>query len=110
MIVIKGIPLNKIQGITLFPFIIVSNKKPSKSLINHEKIHIRQQAELLIFPFYVWYLIEWIYHYLHCRSFWQAYRQIGFEREAYDNQEDFEYLKKRKIWSFLPYLRHYTNP
>ncbi len=103
MILIKGVPLKKIQGITLFPFIIVRSKKPSKVLINHEKIHIRQQLELLILPFYIWYVGEWLYHYIRCRHFWRAYRQISFEREAYDNEEDFEYLKKRKFWSFLEY-------
>jgi hypothetical protein len=101
MILIKGVPLIKIQGITLFPFIIVRSKKPSNVLINHEKIHIRQQLELLVLPFYIWYLGEWMFHYVRCRSFWIAYRQISFEREAYDNEEDFEYLKKRKLWSFL---------
>jgi hypothetical protein len=103
MILIKGVPLKKIQGITLFPFIIVRSKKPSKILINHEEIHIRQQFELLILPFYIWYIGEWLFHYMCCRSFWLAYRQISFEREAYDNEEDFEYLKNRKFWSFLKY-------
>lgn len=103
MIVIKGVPLKKIQGITLFPFIIVRSKNPSKVLINHEEIHIRQQLELLIVPFYVWYVGEWLYHYVRCRSFWRAYRQISFEQEAYDNEEDFEYLKNRKFWKFLEY-------
>ena len=104
MILIKGVPLKKIQGITLFPFIIVRSKKPSKVLINHEKIHIRQKLELFVLPFYIWYFIEWLFHYARCRSFWIAYRQISFEREAYDNEEDFEYLKNRKIWSFLEYI------
>jgi len=104
MILIKGVPLKKIQGITLFPFIIVRSKKPSKVLINHEKIHIHQQLELFVLPFYIWYFIEWLFHYACCRSFWIAYRQISFEREAYDNEEDFEYLKNRKFWSFLEYI------
>ncbi|AFK03908.1 hypothetical protein Emtol_2773 [Emticicia oligotrophica DSM 17448] len=104
MIVIKGVPLRKIQGITLFPFIIVRSKKPSKVLINHEMIHIRQQLELLILPFYIWYVGEWLFHYFRCRKFWQAYRKISFECEAYDNEEDFEYLQKRRFWNFLKYF------
>jgi hypothetical protein len=103
MILIKGIPFKKIQGITLFPFIIVRPKKPNMTLLNHERIHIRQQLELLILPFYIWYVGEWLYHYAHCRHGWQAYRRISFEREAYDNEEDFEYLKNRKFWNFLKY-------
>jgi hypothetical protein len=103
MILIKGIPFKKIQGITLFPFIIVRPKKPNMVLLNHERIHIRQQLELLIIPFYLWYLVEWLYHYAYCRHGWMAYRRISFEREAYDNEEDFEYLKNRKLWNFWKY-------
>ena len=103
MILIKGFPLKKIQGITLFPFVIVRSTKPNRILLNHEQIHIRQQAELLVVPFYVWYVAEWLYHYLRCGHGWRAYRKISFEREAYDNEHDFEYLKKRSFWRFLKY-------
>jgi hypothetical protein len=42
------------RGITLFPFIILfsSKEKQNHVLLNHEKIHIRQQLELLILPFF----------------------------------------------------------
>lgn len=105
MILIKGIPFKKIQGITLFPFIIVKPKMPNMVLLNHERIHIRQQLELLVIPFYIWYLSEWLYHYIKCRHTWMAYRRISFEREAYDNEADFNYLKNRKIWSFCKYIK-----
>lgn len=40
-------------GITLFPFIVLrqSRMKDDPVLINHEKIHLRQQLELLVIPF-----------------------------------------------------------
>lgn len=72
-------------------------------LLNHERIHIRQQLELLVIPFYIWYLLEWLYHYAKCRHWWKAYRKISFEQEAYTNETNFNYLKKRKFWSFLKY-------
>jgi hypothetical protein len=103
MIIIKGIPFRKINGITLFPFIIVRPKKPTDVLLNHERIHIWQQLELLVIPFYIWYVAEWIYHYAQCRQWWVAYRRISFEKEAYANEKDFSYLKKRKLWAFLKY-------
>ncbi|MFD2522068.1 hypothetical protein [Emticicia soli] len=103
MIIIKGIPFKKINGITLFPFIIVRPRKPTKTLINHEQIHIRQQLELLVIPFYIWYVAEWAYHYVQCKKWWVAYRRISFEKEAYANESDFEYLQKRKFWAFLKY-------
>lgn len=67
-------------------------------------IHIRQQAEMLVIPFYIWYLTEWFIKYIIYRNFDKAYRNIGFEREAYLNENDLIYLKKRRFWSFLKYL------
>lgn len=96
----------KISGITLFPFILLRKKeyRQNKILINHEKIHIRQQMELLIIPFYIWYLSEYYIKYLKYKNPESAYRNISFEREAYDNDQNLNYLKKRKFWSFIKYL------
>lgn len=76
----------------------------SQVLINHERIHLRQQVELLILPFYVWYLTEYFINRLRGQSKNQAYRNISFEKEAYNNDENLEYLKQRSIWAFLRYL------
>lgn len=48
------------SGITLFPFIFLKRKDmlENKVLINHEKIHLRQQIELLIVPFYAFYILS----------------------------------------------------
>jgi hypothetical protein len=43
--------------------------------------------ELLYIPFYIIYVIEAIF---------KKYRNISFEKEAYENQDNFEYLKERK--------------
>ena len=95
----------KINGITLFPFIILRRKdfKHNKILINHEKIHIRQQLELLIVFFYVWYVVEYYYWYIKLKNKDLAYTSISFEREAYAMEEDLNYLETRKIWSFWKY-------
>ncbi len=96
----------KISGITLFPFILLRRKsdRHNEILINHEKIHIRQQLELLIIPFYIWYLSEYYLKYLKYRNPQLAYLNISFEREAYANEQNPNYLEKRKFWSFLKYL------
>jgi hypothetical protein len=96
----------KISGITLFPFIFIQRKadRNNKILINHEKIHIRQQMELLIIPFYIWYLSEYYIKYLKYKNPHLAYQNISFEREAYDNDQNLDYLKKRKFWSFINYI------
>ena len=95
-----------IGGITLFPFIIVANNtiKENKIFINHEKIHIRQQAELIIVFFYTWYILEFIIRLIKYKKFYKAYENISFEREAYVNEKNIEYLKNRNFWSFLKYL------
>ena len=95
----------RINGITIFPFVFLRESafKENKILINHEKIHIRQQLELLIIFFYLWYLVEYYYWYLKLKDKHLAYRNISFEREAYAMEEDLNYLETRKIWSFWKY-------
>jgi len=94
------------RGITLFPFIIVlqSDLKQNQVIINHEKIHIRQQLELLILPFFIWYAIEFLVRIVICKDRNKAYRNISFEREAYENEKDLNYLQQRSFWRVLNYL------
>lgn len=96
----------KISGITLFPIIILKHQRDRDNavLINHEKIHLRQQLELLIIPFYLWYVAEYLFHFIKVRNAFLAYKMISFEREAYAMEEDLDYLKKRKLFSFFKYL------
>jgi len=93
-------------GIALWPFIIFQNEesKKDKVILNHEKIHLRQQIEMLVFFFYLWYLLEFLYHLIKTKNHLTAYRKISFEKEAYAMEKDMNYLKGRKIWSFLNYL------
>ena len=99
----------RVGGITLYPFVILREKyidnpwyvKKGIITVNHESIHIKQQAELLVILFYLWYVIEWF-----IRLFFKgnAYLNISFEREAYENSNNLGYLKTRKLFSFLKYL------
>lgn len=93
------------HAITIFPFIFLRRGGvENEILVNHERIHLRQQAEMLVLPFYVWYLIEYLCKLAIYRSHDKAYRSISFEREAYRNDEDLMYLQKRKLWSSMKYL------
>jgi hypothetical protein len=94
------------RGISLFPFIIFSERESKENLVllNHEKIHIRQQLELLVVPFYIWYAIEFMVRYYQYKNWNTAYRNISFEREAYANEKDLNYLKKRSFWKFYKFL------
>lgn len=105
MIILKNFPLRKnIAGITLWPFILVKMSNPTRALIRHEQIHLRQQLEMLVLPFYIWYVIEWLICWAKYKDRDKAYRNISFEREAYQNELDADYLWKRGFWRFLKYL------
>lgn len=93
-------------GLSLWPFIILKNAALKKDavLINHERIHLRQQLELLVVPFYLLYITEWLIRTLLYLDGYRAYRSISFEREAYSNERDMEYLAFRGPFGFIKYL------
>ena len=95
------------RGITIFPFVIFTHAedKFDKVVVNHERIHIRQQLELLIVLFYVWYFVEYLIRLLWLKDKKKAYNAISFEREAYANEKDLDYLKRRSFWKFLYYMK-----
>ncbi len=94
------------SGLTLYPFIFLKSKSLQKQtiLINHEKIHLKQQIEMLVIPFYICYFFEFLIRFVRYRNWQKAYRNISFEREAYTNENDLDYLKHRSFWSFLKYI------
>jgi len=94
------------RGMAVFPFVILRERKDATQadLLRHERIHIRQQLELLVLPFFVWYLLEYLVRLVKCRNRLEAYRNISFEREAYENEKRPDYLKSRRFWGFLNYL------
>ncbi len=93
-------------GITIFPFVILRTRHHAEDprYVNHEKIHIRQQLELLVLPFFVWYFAEFLIRLARYKNRREAYRNISFEREAYANEKDLSYLKKRPFWDFVRYF------
>lgn len=94
------------QALAFFPFIFIrsENLKHEKRLILHEKIHWRQQIELLIIPFYIWYITEFLVKWIKYRSAKKAYFNISFEREAYFGEKNIYYLLNRKPWSHLKWI------
>ncbi|MEE9408278.1 MAG: hypothetical protein V3V28_09405 [Polaribacter sp.] len=106
MIIISKFLVRKgYAGMAIFPLIILRNKKnkTNKRLINHERIHLKQQLELLIIPFFIWYGIEFLINWVKYKNSKTAYYNISFEREAYQNEYNLKYLKTRKLFSFLKY-------
>jgi hypothetical protein len=99
-------------GITLYPFIFIHGGLKTERLtvlINHERIHLRQQLEMLVVPFYVVYLFNYLYLLCIYRNHNKAYRNIIFEREAFLNEYDLNYLHLRKAWQFFKYIKKPLN-
>jgi len=105
LIVFKYLIPNGYRGMAVFPFVILRDRADAQNavLINHEKIHLRQQLELLVLPFFAWYLADYMVKLIRYRDKNKAYRDIVFEHEAYANEKDLDYLKSRPFWKFLKY-------
>lgn len=91
----------KYAAINLFGvFFVKRHVSVSPRLINHESIHTAQQRELLFVPFYVIYVAEWLVRLIFKRfNNHKAYRAISFEREAYDNDANLDYLATRRHYA-----------
>ena len=118
----KKYPLKGFNAISHYPFVFY--KHEMRNTVMHEAIHINQQAEVLVvsliilfaifglsfwliasyFVFYVLYLFEYLVRFAYYKDAKKAYRMISFEQESYSNQENDNYLEKRKVFSFLKYL------
>ncbi|MFN8287960.1 MAG: hypothetical protein U0V74_14480 [Chitinophagales bacterium] len=103
IIVFRWVPYS---AMAVWPFILIKKDEMRQdvSLKYHEKIHHRQQLELLIIPFYLLYLFNYLINLLKYRQHLKAYKEIVFEREAFANDKDLSYLKKRRAFAFLRYL------
>lgn len=98
----KRIPFKGFAAINLFGFIVVRRGIfASETLINHERIHTAQMRELGFIFFYLLYGLEWL---IRLPMKGNAYRNITFEQEAYDHQNEPSYLEVRK--HYAPY-RYY---
>ncbi|AMQ00994.1 Membrane protein [Pedobacter cryoconitis] len=99
----RSLPAN---AMAIFPFMLFKDpgQKTDALLINHEKIHFHQQLELLILPFYILYTINYLINLYKYRNHDKAYFNISFEKEAYANELDMNYLKNRRLYSWFKYL------
>ena len=90
-----------------------THPKKIRKMINHENIHKEQIKDFGLlfkwFPFlqilvggiifYLIYFFEWVIRLL-INGPKNAYRNISFEKEAYNNELDYEYIKrKRKLFN-----------
>lgn len=103
----KLVPEGNIAAITLFGLVFTRHRQwIDKYVLNHELIHCHQQLEWLYVPFFLLYVAEWLLNILKQAvkdgkiDVDRAYRNISFEKEAYANDHNLSYLRRR---------RHYAN-
>ncbi len=94
------------EGMAIFPFIFVRKKiyKTDALLLRHEKIHLRQQAEMIVIFFYLFYLLNYLFNLLLYRNHRQAYLKIIFEKEAYSMEGEVDYLRKRRPFAWVKFI------
>lgn len=97
------IPFKGFKAINLFGFVFVRKDEffDYDFDANHERIHTAQMKEMLYVFFYLWYLVEWI---IRLFKKGNAYKNISFEKEAYDNENNLSYLNNRKHFNWIKYL------
>jgi len=101
------VPQLRVAAMAIYPFILIQKASYKKEvvLVNHEKIHHRQQLELLVVPFYLFYLLHYLYNLLKYRKHQVAYMNIVFEKEAYNEEQNLTYLNTRRMFSWIKYFR-----
>lgn len=104
------IPFPGFKAMNFYGLLFVRKKSILSDIdINHENIHTEQMKDfcnLLIIGgtiFYIWYVLEWLYRVLFTKDRFshQAYKNIRFEREAFQYQIDIDYLINRPIFNWM---------
>ena len=123
------IPVKGFIAMNIWPFLFIrkeNEKYVTPTALNHENIHSCQQLEMLVtglilmigslflgfgwwgllfLPlFYWWYLIEWCVKCLIYNDSKKAYKEIGFEKEAYTNEKNLSYISRRKHFAWFSYI------
>ena len=123
------IPFKGFLAMCLWPFIFIRKVVAwmyDEITDRHENIHGEQQKEMLVIGaaiaailavcgcgwwslfaiplFFWWYLVEWFIKLCYYRNMKTADKNVGFEREAYANQNDIVYLYDRKPFAWFDYI------
>ena len=101
------IPFKGYLAMTVWPFIFIRKElteKYTEKVHRHESIHAKQQLETLWVLFFVLYALEYVIKLILCGDMNRAYKSISFEQEAFSNENDVNYLEKRKLWSWIKYV------
>ena len=103
------IPFGDYGTINLFGILFTKEDSLSKTTINHELIHTAQMKEMGYIFFYLWYCIEYVLIRLFHKKQGDAYYDVSFEEEAHNNDNNLDYLKTRKHYSWFKYIKVKSN-
>lgn len=101
----KWFPFGNYSTLNFFGILFTKSKSLSQYTINHEAIHTAQMKELWYVPFYLWYGLEYLFVRFFHKKQNDAYHDVSFEEEAYNNQHDLDYLQKRKKFAWLEFIK-----
>ena len=97
-------------GTTIAPFILYKksyidllSEDEQAEFWNHEKIHLKQQYELLILGFYILYFYYYLKNRKNGMSKSAAYTNNPFELEANDHEANPNYISNRKHYAWKQY-------
>lgn len=97
------IPFGGYLAVNLFGILFIKDSRKLKpNVLRHETIHTKQMKELLYIFFYLWYGIEW---FVRLFQHGDEYKSISFEREAYENEKNENYLDERKPYAWFKYVK-----
>lgn len=105
----------RFMGFFFFPFIFMDRPEPKKNfklnqqwnkMVNHESIHYYQCLKLWVIPWVIIYFGHYVYNLFIYDSYFLAYRNVVFEREAYDKDDDLNTLPNGNVTykSFIKYF------
>lgn len=101
---------NYYTGLSFFVFIwICKLTRDEVKLIRHEKIHFRQQVEMLFVFHWMFYVLFYLVSRLKGYGHYAAYRFNPFELEAFTKEDDVDYLRKRRPYAWVAYLGSYCS-
>ena len=101
-------PVKGFRALTVWPCVFVRKDCANRFTERderHETTHALQQAELLILPFIILYVLEWLLKLPFCKfNMDRAYMSISFEQEAYDHQAEVYYNEVRWHYAWTRYI------
>jgi hypothetical protein len=91
----------QVDGSEFIPCVIILRRGCPESIVRHETVHYEQMLECLFVFWYLIYLFNYLINLIRYRDHKIAYKYILFEREAYNNQNNANYIGIRKRYNWL---------